>query len=69
LERRGDCSDSTASTTIDGTLSNWWTKIVTGIPLFAFIALRPVTIAIARRGDQQGGSKVMISLSARGAYL
>jgi hypothetical protein len=31
VARRGDCSNSTAGTTIDGTLSNWWTKIVTGI--------------------------------------
>jgi hypothetical protein len=49
LARRGDCSNSTASTTIDGTLSNWWTKIVTGILLFAFIALQQAMIAIARR--------------------
>jgi len=49
LARRGDCSNGTASTTIDGTLSNWWTKIVTGILLFAFIALQQAMIAIARR--------------------
>jgi hypothetical protein len=49
LARRGDCSNSPASTTIDGTLSNWWTKIVTGISLFAFIALQQAMIAIVRR--------------------
>jgi hypothetical protein len=49
LARRGDCSNSTASATIDFTLSNWWTKIVTGIRLFAFIALQQAMIAIARR--------------------
>ncbi|WP_291970517.1 hypothetical protein [Candidatus Symbiopectobacterium sp.] len=26
--------------TFDGTLSSWWTKIVIGILLFAFIALQ-----------------------------
>jgi ribose/xylose/arabinose/galactoside ABC-type transport system permease subunit len=35
--------------TFDGTLSSWWTKIVTGILLFAFIALQQAMIAIARR--------------------
>ena len=35
--------------TFDGTLSSWWTKIVTGILLFAFIALQQAIIAIARR--------------------
>ena len=33
----------------DGTLSSWWTKIATGILLFAFIALQQAMIAIARR--------------------
>ncbi|MCP3470925.1 sugar ABC transporter permease YjfF [Bradyrhizobium sp. CCGUVB1N3] len=33
----------------DGTLSSWWTKIATGVLLFAFIALQQVMIAIARR--------------------
>jgi simple sugar transport system permease protein len=28
---------------------SWWTKIVTGILLFAFIALEQAIIAIARR--------------------
>jgi ribose/xylose/arabinose/galactoside ABC-type transport system permease subunit len=35
--------------TFDGTLSSWWTKIVTGILLFAFIALQQAMIAISRR--------------------
>src|SRR5205085_12643106 len=33
----------------DGTLSSWWTKIATGVLLFAFIALQQAMIAIARR--------------------
>jgi simple sugar transport system permease protein len=33
----------------DGTLSSWWTKIVTGILLFAFIALQQGLTAVARR--------------------
>jgi hypothetical protein len=49
LARRGDCSNSTASTTIDGTLSNWWTKIAIGILLFAFIALLQAMMAITGR--------------------
>ena len=35
--------------TFDGTLSSWWTKIVTGVLLFAFIALQQAMIAFARR--------------------
>jgi simple sugar transport system permease protein len=35
--------------TFDGTLSSWWTKIVTGILLFAFIALQQAMIVLARR--------------------
>jgi galactofuranose transport system permease protein len=34
--------------TFDGTLSSWWTKIVTGVLLFAFIALQQAMIALAR---------------------
>ncbi|POR48312.1 hypothetical protein CYD53_11560 [Bosea psychrotolerans] len=33
----------------DGTLSSWWTKIVTGVLLFAFIAFQQATLALARR--------------------
>ena len=33
----------------DGTLSSWWTKIATGVLLFAFIALQPGLVALARR--------------------
>src|SRR5438477_5692978 len=33
----------------DGTLSSWWTKIATGILLFAFIALQQGLVALARR--------------------
>lgn len=35
--------------TFDGTLSSWWTKIVTGVLLFAFIALQQAMLAFARR--------------------
>jgi galactofuranose transport system permease protein len=35
--------------TFDGTLSSWWTKIVTGVLLFAFIALQQGMIAFTRR--------------------
>jgi len=44
--------------TFDGTLSSWWTKIVTGILLFAFIALQQAMIAIARRSAvRKAGAK------------
>jgi simple sugar transport system permease protein len=33
----------------DGTLSSWWTKIATGVLLFAFIALQQGLVALARR--------------------
>ena len=33
----------------DGTLSSWWTKIATGILLFAFIALQQGLVTLARR--------------------
>jgi ribose/xylose/arabinose/galactoside ABC-type transport system permease subunit len=39
----------------DGTLSSWWTKIATGVLLFAFIALQQAMIAIARRPTVGGG--------------
>ena len=40
----------------DGTLSSWWTKIATGVLLFAFIALQQGMIAIARRSAASGGA-------------
>jgi ribose/xylose/arabinose/galactoside ABC-type transport system permease subunit len=40
----------------DGTLSSWWTKIATGVLLFAFIALQQAMIAIARRATASGGA-------------
>jgi galactofuranose transport system permease protein len=44
--------------TFDGTLSSWWTKIVTGILLFAFIALQQAMIVLARRSAaRKGGAK------------
>ncbi|CCE09991.1 putative sugar transport protein (ABC superfamily, membrane) [Bradyrhizobium sp. STM 3843] len=33
----------------DGTLSSWWTKIATGVLLFAFIGLQQGLIALSRR--------------------
>jgi ribose/xylose/arabinose/galactoside ABC-type transport system permease subunit len=41
----------------DGTLSSWWTKIATGVLLFAFIALQQAMIAIARRSAASGGAR------------
>ncbi len=35
----------------DGTLSSWWTKIATGVLLFAFIALQQGLMALARRSS------------------
>jgi len=33
----------------DGTLSSWWTKIATGVLLFAFIVLQQAMVGVARR--------------------
>lgn len=33
----------------DGTLSSWWTKIVVGLLLFAFIALQRLLVVISTR--------------------
>jgi galactofuranose transport system permease protein len=38
----------------DGTLSSWWTKIATGILLFAFIALQQAAVRLARRSRPRG---------------
>ncbi len=35
--------------TFDGNLSSWWTKIVTGFLLFAFIAFQQVLVRLAKR--------------------
>jgi galactofuranose transport system permease protein len=35
--------------TFDGNLSSWWTKIVTGFLLFAFIAFQQVLVRVAKR--------------------
>jgi simple sugar transport system permease protein len=38
----------------DGTLSSWWTKIVVGLLLFAFIALQRLLVVLsARKGSSQ----------------
>jgi simple sugar transport system permease protein len=38
----------------DGTLSSWWTKIATGILLFAFIALQQAIVRLAGRSRPKG---------------
>jgi galactofuranose transport system permease protein len=35
--------------TFDGNLSSWWTKIVTGLLLFAFIAFQQILVRLAKR--------------------
>jgi galactofuranose transport system permease protein len=35
--------------TFDGNLSSWWTKIVTGLLLFAFIAFQQILVSLAKR--------------------
>ena len=42
--------------TFDGTLSSWWTKIVTGVLLLAFIALQQTMIAVTRRSAARAGT-------------
>ena len=41
--------------TFDGTLSSWWTKIVTGLLLFAFIAFQTSMLRLAKRPMQLAG--------------
>jgi simple sugar transport system permease protein len=36
----------------DGTLSSWWTKIVTGVLLFAFIAFQQLMVGFAKRSGR-----------------
>jgi len=40
----------------DGTLSSWWTKIVTGLLLFAFIAFQELMLVLARRRPTAAGA-------------
>jgi simple sugar transport system permease protein len=44
--------------TFDGTLSSWWTKIVTGVLLLAFIALQQTMMEVARRSAGRAGARV-----------
>ena len=37
----------------DGTLSSWWTKIATGILLFAFIVLQQAMVGFAKRSGRR----------------
>lgn len=37
----------------DGTLSSWWTKIVTGVLLFAFIVLQQAMVGFAKRSRRR----------------
>jgi simple sugar transport system permease protein len=43
--------------TFDGTLSSWWTKIVIGLLLFAFIAFHRLLVVISARRLQMGQSR------------
>jgi ABC-type cobalamin transport system permease subunit len=36
----------------DGTLSNWWTKIATGVLLFAFIVFQQLMVGFAKRSGR-----------------
>ncbi len=40
----------------DGTLSSWWTKIVVGLLLFAFIALQRLLVVLSARKRKAGGA-------------
>ncbi|KQZ13465.1 ABC transporter permease [Mesorhizobium sp. Root554] len=40
----------------DGTLSSWWTKIVVGLLLFAFIALQRLLVVLSARKRKSGGA-------------
>ena len=42
----------------DGTLSSWWTKIATGILLFAFIALQQGMVRLASRSRPRNAGVV-----------
>ena len=42
----------------DGTLSSWWTKIATGILLFAFIGLQQAMVRLAGRSRPRGTGAV-----------
>jgi len=42
----------------DGTLSSWWTKIATGILLFAFIGLQQAMVRLAGRARPRGTGAV-----------
>jgi ribose/xylose/arabinose/galactoside ABC-type transport system permease subunit len=39
----------------DGSLSSWWTKIVVGLLLFAFIALQRILVVLSARRAAKGG--------------
>lgn len=43
----------------DGTLSSWWTKIVTGVLLFAFIVLQQAIVGFARRSGRRTAGVVV----------
>jgi len=42
----------------DGTLSSWWTKIATGVLLFAFIALQQAIVRLTSRARPRGAESV-----------
>jgi simple sugar transport system permease protein len=51
----------------DGTLSSWWTKIATGILLFAFIALQQGMVKLANRSRPRNAIAVSPSVVSQGA--
>lgn len=53
--------------TFDGTLSSWWTKIVIGLLLFAFIAFHRLLVALSARRLQAGRKPQRNSAAARTA--
>ena len=42
----------------DGTLSSWWTKIATGVLLFAFIALQQALVRLSARTRPRGAEVI-----------
>ncbi|MDF2995628.1 MAG: sugar transporter permease YjfF [Xanthobacteraceae bacterium] len=50
----------------DGTLSSWWTKIATGILLFAFIAFQQAMVGLAKRSGSRTAGVATQGIAARG---
>ena len=43
----------------DGTLSSWWTKIVIGLLLFAFIAFQQIMVGLTKRPATQAAGHAL----------